>query len=201
MSTGVRLWRWLSALLGLGLLVILTGCAHPITLAGDTSALVGIGKTTLNHSVGLLIRDDDRKRELVTPGGGGDKVSYLPYRDLETGLYVGLSEAFTKVVRINSQQDPKVKTESLRYVITPQITTTSYSPSLVTWPPTLFTVELMCYLNDAEGKAVTTVRVVGEGRAEFDEFKSDLSLAAKRAADDALRKLVQAFAGVSEKLR
>lgn len=201
MSAGLRFGRWLSILLGAGLLILLTGCAHPITLAGDASALMGVGKTKLNHSVGLVIRDEDRKREVVTPGGGGDKLSYLPYRDLETGLYLGISEAFTKVVRLNSLQDPKVKAESLRYIITPEITTTSYSPSLVTWPPTVFTVELACKVSDAEGKAVTAVRVLGEGRAEFDEFKSDFSLAAKRAADDALRKLVQALAAASETLR
>jgi hypothetical protein len=181
--------------------VIATGCAHPISLTGNTDALVGTGKAKLDHAVGLSISEDDRKREVTTPGGGGDKVSYQPYRDLETGLYIAFSETFAKVVRINGPQDPKVKGEALRYLVTPQINTTSYSPSLVTWPPTIFTVELVCKVSDVEGRTVTEVRAMGEGRAEFDEFKSDFSLAAKRASDDALSKLVKALGVESGKLR
>ena len=141
------------------------------------------------------------KREVVTPGGGGDKVSYKPYHDLETGIYIALSESFAKVVRIGGQQDAKVKAEALRYLVTPQINTTSYSPSIVTWPPTIFTVELVCKVSDAEGRPVTEVRAMGEGRAEFDEFKSDFSLAAKRASDDALAKLIRVLGSESGKLR
>lgn len=201
MKATIFLRRWMGVLLVLGAAVITAGCAHPISLTGNTDALVGTGNAKVNHAVGLLISEEDRKREVVTPGGGGDKVSYMPYRDLETGIYIALSESFARVVRISGQQDAKVKTEALRYVVMPQISTTSYSPSIVTWPPTIFTVELVCKVSDAEGRHVTEVRAMGEGRAEFDEFKSDFSLAAKRASDDALTKLIKALGSEAGKLR
>ncbi|MDO9569945.1 MAG: hypothetical protein Q7J58_11260 [Hydrogenophaga sp.] len=201
MSTGLILRRFFGTLIALLLVVIASGCAHPISLMGNTDALIGAGKVKLDHAVGLAISEEDRKREVITPGGGGDKVSYLPYRDLETGIYIALSESFTKVVRVSGQQDPKVKSEGLRFVITPQINTTSYSPSIVTWPPTIFTIELVCKVTDGEGRLVTELRAMGEGRAEFDEFKSDFSLSAKRAADEALGKLLRSVADNASKLR
>lgn len=201
MSARPSLYRWMGLLVALLWAVIASGCAHPISLAGNPVALVGSGKSKVDIAVGLAISEEDRKREIITPGGGGDKVSYLPYRDLETGIYIAFSESFTKVVRISGSQDPKVKSEALRYLVTPQISTTSYSPSLLTWPPTVFTVELVCKISDAEGKSVTEVRAMGEGRAEFDEFKTDFSLAAKRASDDALAKLVKALGAETGKLR
>lgn len=193
--------RWLGILFALVVAAIASGCAHPISLTGNADALIGKGQNKMSHGVGLLISEEDRGREFVTPGGGGDKVSYKPYRDLETGIYIALSESFSKVVRVNGAQDPKVKAETLRYLVTPQITTTSYSPSLFTWPPTIFTIELVCKFSDAEGRPITEVRVTGDGRAEFDDFKGDFSLAAKRAADDALGKLVKTLAAESGKLR
>lgn len=201
MSNTQALQRWVGVLFALFIAAIASGCAHPISLTGNTDALIGTGKTKLDHSVGLLISEEDRKREFVTPGGGGDKVSYMPYRDLETGIYIALSESFAKVVRVSGAQDPKVKAEALRYIVAPQITTTSSSPSILTWPPTIFTIELICKVSDAEGRPVAEVRASGEGRAEFDEFKSDFSLAAKRASDDALGKLIKALSAESSKLR
>jgi hypothetical protein len=201
MSNSLSWRRWLDVLFALFGATIASGCAHPISLTGNTDALIGTGKTKVNHTVGLLIGEEDRTREFVTPGGGGDKVSYLPYRDLEIGIYIALSESFAKVVRVSGVQDPKVQAEALRYIVAPKITTTSYSPSIVTWPPTIFTIELVCKVSDAEGRPVTEVRALGEGRAEFDEFKSDFSLAAKRASDDALGKLIKALTAESSKLR
>lgn len=193
--------RILWALSGLLLAVVVSGCAHPISLTGNAVAIAGTGSGKLDKGVGLSITDEDRKREVVGPGGGGDKVSYFPYRDLETGLYLALSETFTRVSRVTGAADPKVKSEGLSYVVTPIIATTSFSPSIVTWPPTIFTVELTCKVVDADGKAVTEVRAMGEGRAEFDEFKSDFSLSAKRASDDALRKLVKALSDAKPQFR
>lgn len=193
--------RILFALSALLLTAALGGCAHPISLAGNAVALTGTGTGKLDRAVGLSITEEDRKREVTGPAGGGDKVTYQPYRDLETGLYIALSETFARVSRITGINDPKVKSDALDYIITPSIATTSFSPSLMTWPPTIFTVELTCKVVDAAGKAMTEVRVMGEGRAEFDEFKSDVSLAAKRASDDALKKLVKALSDAKPQLR
>jgi hypothetical protein len=138
---------------------------------------------------------------VVSPGGGGDKVSYLPYRDLETGLYVALSEHFAGVSIVNGAGDAKVKSEGLTLFVTPEISTTSHSPSLLTWPPTVFTVELSCIVKDANDRVLKQFRVQGEGRAEFDEFKADPSLSAKRASNDALKKLVRAIGEFKAELR
>jgi hypothetical protein len=195
----LRLFSLLSALLAAALL---TGCAHPVSLATDATRLVGTRSgEKIPHKVGLLITDEDRKLEVTTPGGGGDKVSYLPYRDLETGLYTALAEAFADVSRVASRTDPKIAAEGLRYVVTPRLRTTSHSPSLVTWPPTVFGIEITCRVTDPAGALVAEVGAIGEGRAEFDEFRHDFSLAPKRAAEDVLKKLVKAFAEQVAKLR
>ena len=51
------------------------------------------------------------------------------------------------------------------------------------------------------GAPVAQIKVQGEGRAEFDEFKSDFSLSAKRAAQDALRKLIKSIQDSADKFR
>lgn len=183
--------RVIYAVAALVFAAFVSGCAHPISLSGNVADLTGTGINKLDKFVGLSISEADRLREVVGPGGGGDRVSYFPYRDLETGIYVALSESFTKVSRVNGVADPKVKAQGLHYVITPVITTTSASPSLLTWPPTVFTIELLCKVTDADGKPVTEVRAYADGRAEFDEFKKDFSLAAKRAAEAVLKNLMK----------
>ena len=42
------------------------------------------------------------------------------------------------------------------------------------------------------------MKVRGEGRAEFDEFKKDFSLAARRAGQDAVSRLVIALGSTAE---
>jgi len=178
------------------------GCAHPIALNPDIGQVVGSGSgAKIDKKAALLVSNEDRTREVVTPGGGGDKVSYFPYRDLETGLYAALSESFAQVTRVANTQDPKLAAENVSYVVTPVLRTTSHSPSLVTWPPTVFGIEISCKVSDPQGRQVAEVTAISEGRAEFDEFKSDFSLAARRAAEDVLKNLVKAFADNADKLR
>ena len=136
MTAAHALRRAVSTLAPVALAAVVAGCAHPISLAGNAANLSGTGKAKIDKAAGLAVTEEDRKREVTSPGGGGDKVRYLPWRDLETGLYIALSESFTRVVRVAGATDPKVKAEGLNYVVTPRIVTTSYSPSLVTWPPT-----------------------------------------------------------------
>ncbi|MBI3368973.1 MAG: hypothetical protein HY021_11165 [Burkholderiales bacterium] len=188
---------WVSTLA----LVVLGGCAHPINLGGDVSTLMGTGSGKVDRKLGLVLTEEQRAREVIGPGGGGDKLRYQPYRDLEPGLYVALSEAFVNVVKVSGATDPKVQTEGLSFIATPTLATTSYSPSMLTWPPTVFTLEISLSITNTQNKLVADVKVQGEGRAEFDEFKSNPSLSAKRAAEDALKKLIKAIAEVSAKLR
>jgi hypothetical protein len=182
---------------GLALAALMTGCAHPVSVtASDFSKIKASSDTKIQKSVGFYIAADDFNREVTTPGGGGDKVSYKPYKDLEPAIYKSLSEVFTSVSKLDSLKAP----ENINLVIVPKITSTSYSESILTWPPTLFTVDLTCKVTDKAGAEITEVKAQGTGRAEFSEFKSDTSLSAKRAAQEAMVNLVKALEN-SPKLR
>jgi hypothetical protein len=189
--------------LALAAAVFLGGCAHPIQLTPDPAALVGTGAAPkIERTAVLLMTDAQLAQEVITPGGGGDKVSYKLYKDLQTGIYVALGEVFTRVGLASSPTDPRIGTDPSTVVVTPTITTTSYSPSILTWPPTIFTISLELAFRDPGGTStVATVRVQGEGRAEFDEFKSDFSLSSKRAAQDVLTRMIKAIQAQGDTLR
>jgi uncharacterized membrane protein YoaK (UPF0700 family) len=70
-----------------------------------------------------------------------------------------------------------------------EISTQSSSDSFITWPPTFFQVQLSCTFTDISGTTIAQTFITGTGNAEFSEFKSDFSLAGKRAAEDALKKM------------
>lgn len=188
--------------LGLLLVVALaSGCAHPITMNPDLASISGNKSTVIPKSVGYHIAESAKSIEVTTAGGGGDKVRYFPYRDIEPGFYKALSEAFGNVSRV---QDPKdagaMASSGIQLLITPEIKTISSSESLFTWPPTQFTVDLTCTVTSAQGQAVDVIRVSGFGQATFDEFKTNFSLAAVRATNNALNLLIKALTD-SPKLR
>lgn len=166
-------------------LVMVTGCAHNIVISPIAGDLPKV--ETAKKSVGFFISAADKTKEVVSPGGGGDKVSYVPYRDLESPLFATLLRVYSNVEVLPSVESAAGK--SLSFVIAPQIETDSSSSSAFTWPPTAFKVILNVKAEDATGKALWTESVTGEGKAEFDEFKSDFPLSARRASKDALTKL------------
>jgi hypothetical protein len=192
---------WLSILLSLTVATLTSGCARPILLTPSSVDYANITAEKIDRKLGLSISDADRAREVTTPGGGGDKLSYSPYRDLELGIYSALSKSFADVSKVKGLDDPKLKSEGFSYIVAPSITTTSSSSSALTWPPTYFSIDINLPFVDLQGKPVKEIRVQGEGRAEFDEFKSDHSLAAKRAADDVLKKIIKAISDSAQALR
>lgn len=173
-------------------LAIATGCAHQITMAPNLNDVaLPANSKALKQNVGYFISPTDLAIQAITPGGGGDKVSYFPYKDFEPGLYKALSEIFPKVTKLKAFDDAAtIKQDQLNLLIKPVLTTTSSSSSMMTWPPTQFSVGLVCTITNPDGTPVTTIRVLGIGKAEFDEFRKDFSLAAKRASDDALKQLM-----------
>lgn len=182
-----------------GVVAALSGCAHEISLTGDASKLPTLQSAPLERTVGLVITDEQSAQEVITPGGGGDKVSYHPYRDLELPLYVGLGHVFRNVTKLKHAPDAAtIQAQHLDYVITPTIHTTSSSPSLVTWPPTDFSVTLACTVTDPSGQSVVTEEVTGKGHAEFSEFKHNLGLSGQLAAADAVTKLQTSLADAPE---
>ncbi len=170
--------------------LILSGCAHQISLNPDTEKL----QVTENKSasvVGYYISEDDIKKQVKTPGGGGDNVSYKPYKDTEAALYTVLSNKFENVYKLESLTDSTfLKDKKIEYVFIPTITTQSSSDSLFTWPPTEFTFTLNCKTLNNNGDIVWNSEVKGFGKAEFDEFKNNFSLSAKRATEEAFNKLI-----------
>ena len=177
----------LMALLFAGL--VLVGCAHPINMNADLEKLDSQSVPLIQKSVGYYIPEGLRTLEVTTPGGGGDKVRYFPYRDLEPGFYKALSVTFASVSKLNQLSDRSHA--GVQLIITPTVKTTSYSGGAFTWPPTDFTVELTCSVQNALGEPIKTFIVVGQGKASFSEFKANFSLAAVRASNDALTKLVK----------
>lgn len=170
----------------------LAGCAHPLMITPNAAKIVREADSPprIQSKVGYYFNDALRSEQITSAGGGGDKVTTVPYRDIETGFYIMLSNVFEGVTRLKAPADQEaIRSNGISYVITPEIQVTSSSSSMLTWPPTHFNVDLKCDIADASGHPVESAKVVGQGDAEFDEFKADFSLSGKRATEDALRKM------------
>lgn len=179
---------------------VLAGCAHPIAIQAEKTP-ERVDATLSPKKVAYVMTEAERGKQIITPGGGGDRISYYPYRDLEKALRDTLRSVYADVVVVASAADAKAVRESgAALVFTPEIVTTSSSPSPFTWPPTQFGTEIVCRVTDADGQEVTRVRVNGSGKAEFSEFKSNFGLAANRAGTDAAEKLSAEIRG-NPKLR
>lgn len=163
--------------------LLLTACAHPIVITPNTGELNANGVKKVNKVVGYYIPAAERDKRVETPGGGGDRLSYTPYKDLEPALQKTLANVFTDVHTVSSLEDKAfLKAKNISYVFVPKIETDSSSDSAFTWPPTKFTVSLECTALDANGREIWRKTTKQSGEATFSEFKHDFPLAAKRAA-------------------
>lgn len=169
----------------------LSGCAHQLQIAPDLAKIERpTDKDKVHANVGYFLVDVLRKEERVTPGGGGDKVTTVPYRDLEVGFFKMLGNTFDNVTVLKARDDPKTLADQhIDYIITPTVTPNSSSSSVLTWPPTHFSIDLSCEITDIHGQKLFHKQVVGQGHAEFSEFKSDFGLSGKLAMQDALLKM------------
>jgi len=173
--------------------LMLSACAHTIVItptptAMQTSMKAPTPVAKVDKHVAYVIAPSDRDVEVTTPGGGGDKISYRPYRDMETVFYSVLSDVFTKVTQVGSAADA-AKTPGIDYVLVPSLSTTSSSASMLTWPPTDFSITIDTKALNAGGTQIWEGSVTGKGHAEFDEFKKEFPLAARRAVIDAANQL------------
>jgi hypothetical protein len=161
---------------------LLGACAHPITMITETAPPRSVAHL-VPKKVAYVMTDAQRDQQVTTAGGSGDRVSYYPYRDLEKSIRDALRAVYRDVVVLRTAGDAKAnEAAGISLVFTPQIKTDSSSSSWLTWPPTSFTAEVACLVSDASGAEVARVRAVGNGTAEFGEFKGDYGLAARRAA-------------------
>lgn len=181
-------------------IVLLAGCAHPIVISPDITKIEADGKSPrIDKNVGFYIDPQSREAVVTTAGGGGDLVSYKPYQDIETAFFKMLGNVFKSVSVLTDKNDTAaIGRNNLSYIVTPSISTNSSSPSLFTWPPTLFQVILKTSISDVSGKVVAGTIVTSEGRAEFEEFKSDFSLSGRRATLDAIIKTQDALLKAKE---
>jgi len=175
------------------------GCAHQINITPPLNTLEARDIVKIDKTVGYYISAANRSKEVETPGGGGDKVKYLPYQESEPALKQVLSNLFTKVVSIASLDDKQfIASNNVAYVFVPAIETNSSSESAFTWPPTKFTVTLDSRAVDPSGATVWQKKVMGQGRATLSEFKHDMSLAARRASRDAFLNLQREISAAKE---
>lgn len=182
--------NWLIRVIAVLALVFATGCAHQVNITPPLNTLDADGICKVNKNVGYYIAPNDLSKEVTTPGGGGDKVKYFPYKESEPALNKILSNIFAKVYSLASANDKQfISSNNISYIFIPKIETNSSSGSAFTWPPTNFTVSLDCKAFDNSGSVIWQKSVKGEGKATFDEFKHDFPLAAKRAVIKAFKAL------------
>jgi len=140
----------------------------------------------IDSNVGYFISKENFSKEVTTPGGGGDKVKYFPYKESEPALKKILSNIFKQVYSVPSLTDSQfITSNNIKYIFTPEIETDSSSDSIFTWPPTKFSITIICDAVDENGAMIWKETATGEGNAVFSEFKHDFSLAAKRATKNA----------------
>lgn len=179
----------LIALIGV---LALSGCAHQIVITPDLSQIDRKDVVPIDKTVGYYISSADREKKVTTPGGGGDKVTYSPYKELEPMIQKILYNQFKDVKRLNAANDAKeILDNKISYVFVPTITTNSSSKSAFTWPPTDFTVTLACTATDQNGNKVWQQEFKEDGQAPFSEFKNNFSLSAQRASQAVAAKMVK----------
>jgi hypothetical protein len=181
-----------------GLMVItLFGCVHSIVISPKTEKIEReLGSLPkIKANVGFFISADSSKKEVSTPGGGGENVRYFPYKDLETAYQLMLLNVFDKVIKLKSVgEQNELSKEGIKFVLEPVLVTTSRSTEIFTWAPTNFTVDLTSNIRDASGKIIGNPRVVGNGHVDFNlEMGGDYGLAGRLAMEDALLKMQRAL--------
>src|SRR5436190_546409 len=83
------------------------GCAHRIDITPPLNTLQATSAAKINKTVGYYISEADKAKEVTTPGGGGDRVTYQPYKESEPALNQVLSNIYVKVIPIRSLDDKK----------------------------------------------------------------------------------------------
>lgn len=175
-------------------LVLLTAaCSHHIQINPETEKLrsaEGISKSSKN--VGYYISPQNKLKEVKTPGGGGDSVTYEPYQDAEGALNTTLSKIYNRAYSVDSLENKNYFSDkNIEIIFIPTITTNSSSSSALTWPPTEFTVNLSCKAINPDGDTVWEKEINAKGNAKFSEFKKDFGLSGRRAMEDAFMQLLQ----------
>lgn len=168
-------------------LALLAGCAHPVSIRSDVA--YPKAQTTNSASVGYYISDSNRKLEVTTPGGGGDKIRYFPYRDLEPALLETLGSVFGKVYSLpDLGRDDYIEAHDITFVFEPVFTTGSSSNSAMFWPATDFDLTMKVTAVDRSGKSIWAHQFTGHGHMDKNRSLVDVP-----PANEAVRQVFEAL--------
>jgi hypothetical protein len=182
--------RLLARLGIVGAVFVVAGCAHPVSVRADVNYP---SDRTVDTSVGYFISDANRSVEVTTPAGGGDKMRYFPYRDLEPTILNTLGSVFRKVYSVpENGRATYIADHHLTFVFEPILTTNSSSKSAIFWPATDFDLTIKVTALDASGQAVWNREFTGHGHIEKGRSLNDVP-PAKEAAAEAFGKLRKAL--------
>jgi hypothetical protein len=172
------------------------GCAHQITITPAPDVFNAAGVSRIDKNVGYYITPENLAKEVITPGGGGDKVKYSPYKESEPTLKQVLSNLFRDVYRLPSPSDAEfIRSKNISYIFIPTITTDSSSRSSWIWPPSDFTVSLDCKATDGSGSVVWETSIKAEAHMRLPDVYRDHALAGKEATQKAFLDLQNRILG------
>lgn len=172
-------------------LITLSGCTHKIDITPNNDKIINLGYTIekKDYNVGYYIENIDLI--IVSEGGGGDKVSYLAYKDTESAFRKVLVKHFNKVFLINDINNKEfISEKNINLIFSYKIHTYSTSNSIQVFSPTEFIITLECRAINKEGITIWQKTLKGKGSASPDELKNDLALTGKRATEDVFKKLL-----------
>lgn len=179
--------------------IMLIGCAHPIIITPDLQSLKKTEGGYIQATAGYYISPADRENYVYSPGGGGDRVYYYPYKELEPAFLKVLFNVFQDVKRLDLMISPEyLKSNDVAFAFLPEITTESYSDGVFTWMPTSFTVNLSCKAFSQNGKLIWERKYIGVGTATFSELTDDFGLAAKRASQKVFSEMLNDLSQAKE---
>jgi len=114
---------WFKYIFAFTAISILGACAHPITINPSTTPQRTENSSYSTKVAGYVMTDADRAKQVTTEGGGGDKVNYFPYKDLEKGIRDVLKSLYSDVVLIRSPSDfEAIKRDGVGIVFAPKFT-------------------------------------------------------------------------------
>ena len=175
----------LKLLLALFTLLLMSGCVHDISVAPELSKIQKMRPVTIHRTVAYYIPFELYKQSVVTPGGNNDELRYSPYKDTEASFKKVLDNVFTKVYKIDSLDDEKIKKHNIQFVFVPAIETMSFSNSNVDWQPTKFNMILKVQVLQADNRELFNTYAQGKGIANFRQYQENPTYAVEIASRSA----------------
>ncbi len=166
-------------------LLMLSGCIHDISVAPELSKVKKVRPVTIERTVAYYIPPDRFVQRITTPGGNNDELRYTPYKDTEPAFKKVLDNIFTRVYKIDSLDDAKIKEHLIQFLFVPEIETFSFSNSNVDWQPTKFNMILKVRVTGSDNRELFTTYAQGKGIANFGDYQRNPTHAVEIASRSA----------------